>query len=469
VEGETFVSGDYESATDFLNTVVQKEVLAQILLRTTTVPNGVSRMAMDSLSYPISHRMGGRDVVDDQRSGQMMGYLLSFPLLCLTNYITFTYCIPRNVPVKVNGDDIVFRATEQERKKWVEGVGKSGLVLSVGKTLVNKRFFTVNSALFTSGPHRVRLCPYIRAKSLFPAERDPMAILSLRGRFFSVGVGFSGGRLSDLRVAWLKENRSLIDATRRSLTRGLGLPVRYDQLVSAGLWAREAWHLSLPSEKPLPAPFSEWSVRPAGYEYRRVGFITKELRRAQEGINVAFVESAWERGVDGSLDGWHAEAMEGTYDCGSWFRQRSSGLSRRRRLLRISGSNARRFLSPDKNLWNPSLFKSVKRGVWVRTGSVPLRLVSGGWLGGSDLPRSAGYADLLPLKRHWDFADDNNEEFVRADGELTERMFAPPMGAIMQPDYVVHPHRSLIDARRVTARDLLKRGLRVPELFARTL
>nr|UUW21026.1 MAG: RNA-dependent RNA polymerase [Hangzhou botourmia-like virus 5] len=369
--GEIFVSGDYESATDFLNTEVSKTVLSQILMRSRSVPNGIRRMAMDSLSLPVSLvRDDGTSRTVQQNSGQMMGYLLSFPLLCIINYITFKYAVPRDVPVKINGDDIVFRGTQSEFNRWSSVVGESGLILSVGKTLVDRRFFTLNSCLFYSESNAVKAVPFLRSTALFPKSNDPESVMGINGRFRSFCPNYSGSNREMLRIAFLKLNRSLIDATRRSVSRGLGLPVTFPIIVKSGLWIRESWYLSLEKERPIPAPFSCWSNKPVGFKFLRVPERTKEIRESEEGLASAFVEAAWMVPRNGIND-WFDEMREGTYDYGSWFSERSRNLKKRSKLLGLSKRNAQRFLKPDRSLFKDDAHKSIRYGVWVKEDFVP--------------------------------------------------------------------------------------------------
>jgi len=371
VAGEIFVSGDYESATDFLNTNVSKTVLSQILLRCRVVPNGIRRMAMDSLSLPVSLKIDDETTrVVDQTSGQMMGYLLSFPLLCIINYITFKYAVARDVPVKINGDDIVFRGTPQELEAWKRVVGKSGLVLSVGKTLIDKQFFTLNSCLFYGESSRVRAVPFIRSTALFPKDKDPESVMGLSGRFRAFCPGYSGENRVLLRTEFLRINRHLIDVTRRSVSRGLGLPVTFPMIVNSGLWIREAWYLSMQVEKSIPAPFSSWSNPPPGYKFIRVAEKTKEILEAEEGVGPAFVEAAW-MPMKGGYNDWFDELRMGSYDYGHWFHTRSHDLRKRSRLLGLSPRNTQRFLKPKRNLFVDDSFKQIRYPVWVKEEFVP--------------------------------------------------------------------------------------------------
>lgn len=389
--GEVFVSGDYESATDNLNVFVSRFVLSRILDRSCSVPAGISRMAIDSLSLPVCLSNGDKCRTVNQTSGQMMGYLLSFPLLCLINYLTFRYAIRRDVPVKINGDDIVFRSTPEEKDKWFRLVGQSGLTLSVGKTMVNKRFFTLNSCLFEGRLDGPRTLPFVRSSALFPKSKDPEAVMGLKGRYQSFCPGFCGVKRSYLRTCWLRLNRGIIDVTRRSVSRGLGLCVTFPELVESGLWAREAWHLELAVEKPLPAPFSEWSCRPIGYKYLRVERITKELKAASEGVSAAWLESAWTRSAVCSRDDWFTEMKRDCYDWGHWASSRSSGALRRARLLKLSVRNANRYLRPRRCLFNSESFKQSKRSIWVREDfrqPLELRSAEGEFVSCRDLKRT---------------------------------------------------------------------------------
>jgi len=366
-ESEVFVSGDYESATDNLNSDVQKEILRLVLESCRHVPNGVRRLAMASLSTKLVLKRGELTRTVDVRNGQMMGYLLSFPLLCLVNYLAFRFAIPRKeVPVRINGDDIVFRSSCEERDRWMEVVGVSGLVLSKGKTLVDRRYFSLNSRMFKANSKTIAVIPIVRSNTFFP-EKTKEALLGLRGRFNTFCPGFFGTRRSALRVAWLRENSCLIEASRRSLTRGLGLAVRLEEVMSAGLWTREAWYLSFEAERPLPSSLSEWTRRPEGYEYYRVPKLTKKIRNAQKEVAPRFVDAAWLPRKECDTDSWEKQLFEGTFEWGGWAYQRFSGNLKRVRLLGLSSRNVVRFLSPRRELFNRLACTLVKYGAWRKS------------------------------------------------------------------------------------------------------
>lgn len=99
-----------------------------------------------------------------QRTGQLMGSIVSFPILCTANLICYwcalneyaeTY-LGRSIdiddveklPVKINGDDILFRSDEALYAIWLKYLDYMGFILSLGKNYVHPNIFTINSACF---------------------------------------------------------------------------------------------------------------------------------------------------------------------------------------------------------------------------------------------------------------------------------------------------------------------------------
>jgi len=249
-EGEIFVSGDYESATDNLSLEVAELILERILSKSRSIPRALIEYALRSLRAEIHYPEGH---VVRQRRGQLMGNFLSFPLLCLQNYLAFRFSIPRPVPLRINGDDIVFRCRPSELKIWKDNVGAAGLTLSAGKTLVDKRLFSLNSCFFRAGNRRVWEIPIIRLKSIVVMGEDPLS----GGAFTRCIRGWKGESRRLIGSWWLTVRRSAIQSTGRSVW-ALGIPADNSQLHTAGFAVREAFyrgskkHLELP-EEPIPS------------------------------------------------------------------------------------------------------------------------------------------------------------------------------------------------------------------------
>ena len=231
-------------------------------------------------------------------TGQLMGSLLCFPLLCLQNYIAFRFCFGRSTPVRINGDDIVFRSSPKRVEAWREFCSRVGLVLSPGKTLVDSRFWSLNSTFFDSKPvSGPRLVPVIRSTSLWNRLECVVGVPSALQRFLR---GFSGRFRDQLGGWYLRSHSPEIRASGRAL-RDLELRrplVSREMLVAGGYWQRELWYLScvpasLRRELPPPPLSIEWSA-PKGWclvePVTRRGF---KRARSDPSFWEELTESAW--------------------------------------------------------------------------------------------------------------------------------------------------------------------------------
>jgi hypothetical protein len=196
-DDRSFVSGDYSAATDRLSALASRAVYRG-LTEHLALPEEVARrletglfeseldysrtleqfktkippVLMDSIPLPP---------LTKQRNGQLMGNILSFPILCLVNlsgYLRLCYDTPDHpfhqvaragvergfytlrelsqLPVLINGDDILFKATSAEYSHWRSIIGQLGLKLSMGKNYFSKRFFTLNSEVHLSSGQLTR-------------------------------------------------------------------------------------------------------------------------------------------------------------------------------------------------------------------------------------------------------------------------------------------------------------------------
>jgi hypothetical protein len=94
----------------------------------------------------------------DQTTGQLMGSTLSFPILCTVNIVAYWRALEkylnrevelRDLPVLVNGDDILFRSDKALYDLWLKQIKDVGFELSLGKNYVHDTFFTINSELYS--------------------------------------------------------------------------------------------------------------------------------------------------------------------------------------------------------------------------------------------------------------------------------------------------------------------------------
>ncbi|UBZ25888.1 RNA-dependent RNA polymerase [Fusarium mangiferae botourmiavirus 3] len=241
-DGEVFVSGDYESASDNLRVEVA-DVIIDVLQSSSKIPSTVWEACRAFLRCKILYP----DLeIPLESEGQLMG----------------------NVPVKINGDDIVFRCPRHLYEKWADCVSSLGLVLSRGKTLVHPVYFSLNSAFFWSRKGRKpRPIPVTRV-SAFTKEFEDWG--SLAGSYRSFTRGFVKSAKFQAEVIFLNHFRRRIRQAGRSVRRGLGVPASIPALQVAGLWRRECWYFdSVPAEfDVLPSSPSrlKWGSVPEGWK-----------------------------------------------------------------------------------------------------------------------------------------------------------------------------------------------------------
>jgi hypothetical protein len=199
-----WVSGDYSAATDRLSMratqIVFNGLTSRVALPTATVSGGPVSLR-DRLEASLMHSVmdysGTLDTFQKrvpealldsidlpeptlQTNGQLMGNILSFPILCIVNLCTYLLADSRMDPgstvtpirrwlndyrthgwlpdakdfnslaVLVNGDDILFQARPDFYETWLAATSEFGFKPSVGKNYYTPHFLTVNSQMFTT-------------------------------------------------------------------------------------------------------------------------------------------------------------------------------------------------------------------------------------------------------------------------------------------------------------------------------
>jgi hypothetical protein len=158
---DQWVSGDYSAATDSIKINHTKEAFEASLSKSRLGDDviGLLRSVIyeQEISYPKRFsEKGGLDPIM-QTNGQLMGSTLSFPILCTINLIAYWAALEEyfgrqisihELPVMINGDDILFRTNDEFYALWLRKVASVGFELSLGKNYVHKTFFTINSKGF---------------------------------------------------------------------------------------------------------------------------------------------------------------------------------------------------------------------------------------------------------------------------------------------------------------------------------
>jgi len=149
---------DYSAATDGLSARLSAWILKRIVSKFPISDQELwlSVLAPHHCSYPTLKHEGRTLEVPpvDQVNGQLMGSILSFPILCLANL--GLYCMVINSPatrkilqtVLINGDDMYYYGPKTLWQDHVSFGEYLGLRMSPGKAYCHPRYANMNSAMF---------------------------------------------------------------------------------------------------------------------------------------------------------------------------------------------------------------------------------------------------------------------------------------------------------------------------------
>jgi len=198
--GMGFNSGDFSGATDNLKGSVSSRILRFIfsklpLEEVLRIEETFCNSEIDYRKTPVKYskeEMGAmykwnctQQGIVRQKNGQLMGHILSFPILCIANYAIFRYTyekvLCRPVPkVRVNGDDILFCCYPDEYKEWCNQTSRVGFSPSLGKNLFQSDIAQINSVLFRIGFSEIGGRRFVRKIDVVPYLN--MGILKMRGK-----------------------------------------------------------------------------------------------------------------------------------------------------------------------------------------------------------------------------------------------------------------------------------------------
>lgn len=173
--GGVLTSGDYASATDNLPIEIA-ELIIRVASRTSLfVPDSVWEFALRAVRPTLWYTSSDDVHVFEVTTGQMMGSYLSFPLLCIQNYLAFRYAmvqaeVVNHGPLLINGDDILFQSSAEVAETWMRVVGDLGLEVERSKTSVSREFGTLNSTLFRWSKGALVVAPTLRFGMLRRSE-----------------------------------------------------------------------------------------------------------------------------------------------------------------------------------------------------------------------------------------------------------------------------------------------------------
>lgn len=170
-DGQMFLSGDYEAATDNLESWVSDIVMNEVCdcLKIGGEPGSQTGIERDiAMRLLTGHYIYPKEWEYSrvQRRGQLMGSILSFPVLCIANAALVRAVVEadrsfmgrngfrrqkltlQQAQILINGDDLLAKITRSGYKLWRHLGNTMGLKESLGKTYLSDEFLEINSRLY---------------------------------------------------------------------------------------------------------------------------------------------------------------------------------------------------------------------------------------------------------------------------------------------------------------------------------
>jgi hypothetical protein len=189
------LSADYRDATNKLDPRLSEHTVSEIC-DVCEIPDDLRKLFLTALTGHFIHYrfydgcVPVSDVLAKQLWGQLMGSIVSFPILCLINaaicraaYIdgneeTFTLAQSLTkfrldkIPLGVNGDDAFMKCLRRVYNLWKSYAAISGLAPSVGKVYFHPRYLNINSTSYHLDNGTCTLIPYINCGLLLGKTRS---------------------------------------------------------------------------------------------------------------------------------------------------------------------------------------------------------------------------------------------------------------------------------------------------------
>jgi hypothetical protein len=174
LDDQQWLSIDYSAATDGLSAQLSSEIMKSLLgalapLNPEFYNLLLGVLAPHRVEYPKVQGTTLEPV--DQKNGQLMGSVLSFPVLCLANLALYLmvrrFYYPR-APIKellaavlINGDDMLYIGTVHEWELHKELGRRLGLAMSPGKAYIHPVYANINSMSVVYDLTNVRSTPRV--------------------------------------------------------------------------------------------------------------------------------------------------------------------------------------------------------------------------------------------------------------------------------------------------------------------
>ena len=163
LEGQEYLSGDYSGATDNLYSWVSEAIAQEVskVLDLSSIEAQLFKEALTGHVFDVSKLSsvtGFYGVTKvQQQMGQLMGSIISFPVLCLANAAMCRWAMEvgdkrvwklNDAALTINGDDVALRSSSETYQYWSVITNFGGLIESIGKTFRSREWVSINSTLY---------------------------------------------------------------------------------------------------------------------------------------------------------------------------------------------------------------------------------------------------------------------------------------------------------------------------------
>jgi hypothetical protein len=215
---EMWLSGDYSAATDKMQSWASEAAVAAIS-DVLNLSSAEEKLFVEALTQHTLEYEGERR---EQTTGQLMGSVVSFPVLCIVNAAVCRYAMEisqnqilpirsRKLRLLINGDDCLFPISGRGRVIWEKVALFVGLEPSLGKYYHSRKFANINSTNFHYDEIRTRTedWPLLKRGNYGPTEQAPsvheLSVIRHNpftlARYVNLGLIFglkrSGGNVSE--------------------------------------------------------------------------------------------------------------------------------------------------------------------------------------------------------------------------------------------------------------------------------
>jgi hypothetical protein len=166
----------------------------------------------------------------NQKYGQMMGDIKSFPILCLLNLILwYSICYDFNnkyteSPCLINGDDFCTFCPMIIIKDWFKKAKDFSLIPTVGKSFISKGLVQINSRLFYYNNQEESMCSVeLIPISLLFKQREDIPVVESMNLLLNNGGNYKRLLLYNKKILKIISRSSLINYSIPTYLGGLGL------------------------------------------------------------------------------------------------------------------------------------------------------------------------------------------------------------------------------------------------------